>query len=227
MSHEADTRIGLLGAGRMGREMGRFLLRGGRSVAVYDPSADARAAVVELGAVECASAQEVAARTELVLVVVVDDAQVREAVAACLETARPGTILAICASVRPDTCRELADAGAAGDVHVIDAALVGGERGAEQGELVFYCGGDEAVVDRVRAACEPCTRAVVHVGAVGAGQVAKTANNILLWTNIRADVETMRLARALGVDLAKLRAAMELGSGDNRPLREWGRRTTS
>jgi 3-hydroxyisobutyrate dehydrogenase-like beta-hydroxyacid dehydrogenase len=221
LSH--DSRIGLLGAGRMGREIGRFLLAGGRELAVYDPAAEARDAVAELGAIACATAGEVAARSELVLVVVVDDAQVRGAVADCLETATPGTILAICASVRPDTCQELAAAGAERGVHVIDCALVGGERGAEEGQLVFFCGGDEAVVDRVRAACEPCTRAVVHVGDVGAGQVAKTANNILLWANIRADVETMRLARALGVDLGKLRAAMELGSGDNRPLREWGK----
>jgi 3-hydroxyisobutyrate dehydrogenase-like beta-hydroxyacid dehydrogenase len=207
----------------MGREIGRFLLAGGRDVTVHDPSGEALAAMVELGARAADGASAVAAESELVLIVVVDDGQVRDAVAACLETAAPGTILAICASVRPDTCQELAAAGADRGVHVVDCALVGGERGAEEGQLVFYCGGDEAVVDRIREACEPCTRAVVHVGDVGAGQVAKTANNILLWANIRADVETMRLARALGVDLAKLRAAMELGSGDNRPMREWGK----
>jgi 3-hydroxyisobutyrate dehydrogenase-like beta-hydroxyacid dehydrogenase len=223
LSHARITRIGLLGAGRMGREIGRYLLAGGRQVAVFDPAAAARQALVELGAAGCASEQEVAAQSDLVLVVVVDDEQVRSAVAKCLETAERDAILAICASVRPDTCKELAAAGAERGVHVVDCALVGGERGAEEGELVFYCGGDEGVIDRVRDACSPCTRAVVHVGDVGAGQVAKTANNILLWANIRADVETLRLARALGVDVGKLRAAIELGSGDNRPMREWGK----
>jgi 3-hydroxyisobutyrate dehydrogenase-like beta-hydroxyacid dehydrogenase len=223
VSDAALTRIGLLGAGRMGREIGRYLLGGGRTVAVYDPSPEARTALVELGAVECAGPQEVAAQSQLVLVVVVDDAQVREAVTACLETAEPGAILAICASVRPDTCAELAALGARRGVHVVDCALVGGERGAEDGELVFYCGGDEGVIDRVREACAPCTRAVVHVGDVGAGQVAKTANNILLWANLRADVETLRLARALGVDLGKLRDALALGSGANKPLADWGK----
>jgi 3-hydroxyisobutyrate dehydrogenase-like beta-hydroxyacid dehydrogenase len=207
----------------MGREIGRYLLAAGTPVAVFDPSEEARAALVELGATGCATAQEAAAQSDLVLIVVVDDDQVRDSVAACLETAQRDAILAICASVRPDTCQELAATGAERGVHVIDCALVGGERGAEEGELVFYCGGDEAVIDRVREACRPCTRAVVHVGDVGAGQVAKTANNILLWANIRADVETLRLARALGVDVKKLRAAMELGSGDNRPMREWGK----
>jgi 3-hydroxyisobutyrate dehydrogenase-like beta-hydroxyacid dehydrogenase len=60
------------------------------------------------------------------------------------------------------------------------------------------------------------------VGEVGAGQAAKTANNILLWACLRADVEALRLGRALGVEPAKLREAMALGSGANRPLAEWG-----
>ena len=65
--------------------------------------------------------------------------------------------------------------------------------------------------------------AVVRVGDVGAGQVAKTANNILLWACIRADVEALRLGRALGVEPAALREAMAIGSGANRPLAEWGK----
>jgi 3-hydroxyisobutyrate dehydrogenase-like beta-hydroxyacid dehydrogenase len=206
----------------MGRPIGRHLLRAGTPVAVYDPSAEARAALVALGATERKGAAEVARDSDVVLVVVVDDAQVREAVAACLETARPGTVLAICASVRPDTCSELAAVGARSGVDVIDCALVRGERGAVAGELVLFCGGPTGAVDRVRALSAPFAEAVVRVGEVGAGQVAKTANNILLWACIRADVEAQRLARALGVEAADLRAALALGSGANRPLAEWG-----
>src|ERR671920_1797936 len=63
---------------------------------------------------------------------------------------------------------------------------------------------------------------VAHVGDVGAGQVAKTVNNILLWACIRADLEALRLGRALGVEPATLRSVLALGSGANRPLAEWG-----
>src|SRR5437763_436286 len=108
-------------------------------------------------------------------------------------------------------------------VDVIDMALVRGERGAEAGQLVLYCGGPAEVVERIRPLCEPFTEALVHVGDVGAGQIAKTANNILLWTCIRADLEALRLGRALGVEPAKLREAMAIGSGANRPLAEWGK----
>jgi 3-hydroxyisobutyrate dehydrogenase-like beta-hydroxyacid dehydrogenase len=217
----SGERIGLLGAGRMGSPIGRHLLAAGRSVSVYDPAAEARRALVEAGATECASAAEVASRSDVVLVIVVDDAQVRDAVGACFDSA--GTTVAICSSVRPDTCRELAREGAERGVDVIDAPLVRGERGAEEGQLVFYCGGPEAAVDRLREAVAPVAEAVVHVGDVGAGQVAKTANNLLLWACIRADVEALRLGRALGVDLGKLREALEIGSGANRPLAEWGK----
>lgn len=202
--------------------MGGHLLASGTPLALYDPAPEARRALVERGAVECEDPAEVAARSELVLVVVVDDAQAREAVSGCLARARPGTVIAICASVRPDTCRELAAAGRERDVHVIDAALVGGERGAESGQLVLFCGGAPEVIDSIRPAVAPFAREVVRVGDVGAGQVAKTANNVLLWACIRADVEALRLGRALGVEPAKLRDALAIGSGANRPLAEWG-----
>ena len=207
----------------MGAAMGGHLLAAGTPLAVYDPVTDACAALVDQGAVACASPQDVAARSELVLLVVVDDEQTRAAVAACLETAKPGTILAVCASVRPDTCRELAAAGAEHGVDVIDTALVRGERGAEEGRLALFCGGPAEVVDRIRPAVAPFAADVVRVGDIGAGQVAKTANNILLWACLRADVEALRLGRALGVEPAALREALALGSGANRPLEEWGK----
>lgn len=207
----------------MGRAIGRHLLAAGTPLSVFDPSEDALRALAELGATACGTATEVAARSDLVLVVVVDDAQVRSAVEESLDGAAHGTVIAICASVRPDTCRELARRGAERGVHVVDAALVRGERGAEEGCLVVYCGGPAEVIDRIRDACAPFAEAVVHVGEVGAGQVAKTANNILLWACIRADVEAQRLARALGVEPSTLREALALGSGANRPLAEWGK----
>jgi 3-hydroxyisobutyrate dehydrogenase-like beta-hydroxyacid dehydrogenase len=205
----------------MGAAIGGHVLAAGRPLAVYDPAADTTA-LAGAGAVILGSPAEVAARSDVVLVVVVDDAQVRDALADAFAGAEPGTLVSICASVRPDTCRELAAEGAELGVHVVDAALVRGERGAEAGRLVLYCGGPAEDIDRLRAACEPFTEAVVHVGDVGSGQVAKTANNILLWACIRADVEVQRLARALGVEPAKLRDALALGSGANRPLAEWG-----
>jgi 3-hydroxyisobutyrate dehydrogenase-like beta-hydroxyacid dehydrogenase len=188
----------------MGAAMGGHLLRAGTPLAVFDVSPEAFAPLVEHGAIACASPAEVAGSADVVLVVVVDDAQTRDAVSSALEGARPGTVVALCASIRPDTCAELEAAGRERGVAVIDAALVRGERGAEEGSLVLYCGGDDDAITTLERACAPFSEAVVRVGKIGAGQVAKTANNILLWANIRADVEALRLGRALGVEPAAL-----------------------
>jgi 3-hydroxyisobutyrate dehydrogenase-like beta-hydroxyacid dehydrogenase len=206
----------------MGGPIGGHLLAAGRPLAVYDPIAEACEPLVQRGATQAASPAGAAAASDLLLVVVVDDAQARAAVTEALAGAQPGSVIAVCASVRPDTCRELAQLGAEHDVHVIDAAMVRGERGAEEGRLVLYCGGPEGVIDAVQEACEPFTEAVVRVGDVGSGQVAKTANNILLWVCLRADLEAQRLGRALGVEPRTLREALAVGSGANRPLAEWG-----
>jgi 3-hydroxyisobutyrate dehydrogenase-like beta-hydroxyacid dehydrogenase len=207
----------------MGAAMAGHLLDAGTPLAVYDPVPEATAALIERGAAAGESGADVAAQSDVVLVVVVDDDQVREAVADCFRGARKGMVLAVCASVRPETCRELAADAAERGVALIDAALIRGERGAEEGQLVLYCGGPQETVDAVARACEPFLETAVRVGDVGAGQVAKTVNNILLWACIRADVEALRLGRALGVEPSALREAMALGSGANRPLAEWGK----
>jgi 3-hydroxyisobutyrate dehydrogenase-like beta-hydroxyacid dehydrogenase len=207
----------------MGAAMGGHLLDAGVPLAVYDPAPEAAAGLAGRGAHACSSPAEAAARADVVLTVVVDDAQVRDALASAFEGAREGTVLAICASVRPDTCRELEAEGRGRGLSVVDAALVRGERGAEEGQLVLYCGGDAAAIAALEQACAPFAEAVVRVGEIGAGQVAKTANNILLWACIRADVEALRLGRALGVEPAALREALAIGSGANRPLAEWGK----
>lgn len=219
------TNVGLVGWGRMGGMMGTYAARAGWTVTAFDPSADARAAAADAGATVADDIAGVAAASDIVLLVVVDDAQVKEAIAGpggALETARPGTVLAICPSVRPDTCVEMAEAAAKKDVFVIDVALVGGERGAENGALKLMCGGDAHVVDACLPAFSAFAIDVCHVGDVGAGQIAKTANNLLLWSCLRANYEALTLAKKLGVQPGKLRAFLNIGSGANRPLAEWG-----
>jgi 3-hydroxyisobutyrate dehydrogenase-like beta-hydroxyacid dehydrogenase len=215
-------RIGLLGCGRMGSAIAGHVLAAGMPLAVFDPDPAASAPLAARGAVSCATSGEVARDSDLVLVVVVDDAQTRDAAASCFEAAEPGTVLALCASIRPDTCRELSALGAEREIHVVDTALVRGERGAEEGRLALFCGGPAEVVDALRPAVAPFASDVIRVGGAGAGMVAKSVNNILLWACLRADYEALRLGSALGVEPAALREAVLAGSGANLPLEEWG-----
>jgi len=217
--------IGVVGWGRMGGAMGTHALRRGWSVTAFDPSTEAAALAAEVGASVATSPAAVAAASDLVLLVVVDDEQVRRAVVGsegALQAARPGTLLAVCASVRPDTCIDLAKTAAEQGVHLLDVALVGGERGAETGALKLMCGGRAEVVDACLPAFSSFAIDVCHVGDVGAGQIAKTANNLLLWACVRANYEALTLAKRLGVQPGKLRSFLNVGSGANRPLAEWG-----
>lgn len=218
------TTVGLVGAGRMGGQLGRHLRGRGWPVIVLEPDDANRRAMLEVGAVPAETPADLAARSDLVLVAVVDDQQTRAVVQGpdgVLEGARPGTVVALCASLRPDTCRQLADAAEPYDVHVLDLAMVGGERGAEAATLTLFCGGDEEALGACREALSAFTTNLSHLGPVGTGQIGKTVNNILLWSAIRADVEALRLGRALGADPARLRAAAAIGSGANRVLLDW------
>ena len=161
--------------------MGGHLLAAGTPLAVYDPAGGASDALAALGAEVCSGAHEVAAGSDLVLIVVVDDDQTWKAAEECFEGASRGMVVALCASIRPDTCRELVALGAERDIHVVDAALVRGERGAEEGRLALFCGGPAEVVDALRPAVAPFAPDVIRVGDAGAGMVAKSVNNTLLW----------------------------------------------
>lgn len=218
--------IGLAGCGRMGMAIADHLLDAGWPVVVTDPVQKARAQAVSRGAAEVESASELAQSSDLVLVAVVDDAQVRDLLTGpegVLASARPGSVVAICASVHPDTCKEMAELAARHDVHVVDVALVGGQRGAEEGSVTLLCGGPDAVLTACTPVFSTFALSICVLGPVGAGQVGKTANNLLLWACLRIDVEALRLARAYGVEPGKLRPVLMVGSGANTPLGAWGR----
>lgn len=217
--------VGVIGWGRMGAEMGKWLLKAGWPVVATDPSPEARDRIRATGATPVDSVGEVGASADLVLLVVVDDQQVKDIVAGdggLTSVASPGTIVAVCSSVRPDTCIQLAEVALKERIRVVDVALVGGERAAEQGGLTLMCGGDSGSIEECMPAFSAFATDVCHVGGPGAGQVAKSANNILMWSNLRADVEVLRLAKSLGIQPSKLRSILNAGTGGNRVLADWG-----
>lgn len=212
------SRVGMVGLGAMGRPIAQFIAKGGFDTVAYDLSPDAEADGVRI----VRTLAEVA-ESDVVVVIVPTDDDVTEVVAGpdgLIAHGHEGLIVVISASVRPETCRDLAEAGAAKGVHVIDAALTGGVRGAENGEINLLVGGDQEVADRAGPVFRSFATKYHVLGPVGSGQVAKSANNLIHWAQIVAIDEALRMAQALGVEPAALRGALQEGPTDSRTLRE-------
>ena len=226
MSHgEGSTtgpRVGVIGLGAMGGPIAGHLLAAGLPVHVLDLDAGAVATCAQAGARAAEDLPDLAAHSDVVLVVVATDEEVlavcsgdRGLLAAC----RPGTAVLLCSSIRPQTCQQIAAAAGPG-VSVLDAALTGGVRGVEAGRVNLLVGGAAEDLERVRPVLAPWCSSIHHLGALGAGQVAKTANNLIHWAQISAIAEALTLAAAYGLSVPALRRALQDGPTDSRALRE-------
>ena len=223
MTEGARPSVGVVGLGAMGRPAAEFLAASEFATFVYDLDTAALEAIAQKGATPTSSLKELAERSTVVFVFVPSDDDVRTV---CLGDdglvagAQPGSVLAICSSALPETCEAIAAAASERGVDVLDAALTGGVRGAEAGEINLLVGGEEQVLDRIRPVLEPWCGSVHHMGALGTGQVGKTVNNLVHWAQISAINEALRFGQRLGVAPAKLREALKDGPTDSRTLRE-------
>jgi 3-hydroxyisobutyrate dehydrogenase-like beta-hydroxyacid dehydrogenase len=224
MTETSITRTGVIGLGAMGLQMARHMAAKGFAVCGtdIDPEAMRRASAHSVRT--CGSAAEVGNLAEVVVVMVATDGQVDDVIrtSGLLERLRPGTVICIASSVAPQTCRDLAAIAAGRDIGVIDTPVVLGQEAANKGELTVYAGGEERWVERATPALRAFGRKIIHVGAIGNGQIAKTMNNLLLWANMCANFEVLTLAKSLGTDVPKLIEALGHGSGANWSLSRWG-----
>jgi 3-hydroxyisobutyrate dehydrogenase len=208
----------------MGLPMGRHLLQAGFTVCGYDPHASQLSALSDAGGVILRSAHAVAGQSEAVLVMVADDAQVKDVTAGpdgVIESAKLGTVLIISSTVKPSTCREVAAAAETRGIKVLDAPVARGQRAAEEGSLTVFVGGERATFERCRPVFQAFGKEIVHIDEhVGSGQVAKLVNNLMLWAGVVAAHESLVLAERLGVSPARLRDALQHGSADSYALRE-------
>ena len=223
MTDAPTPTAGVVGLGAMGRPAAEFLAASPFPTFAYDLDEAALEAIGKKGATPTSSLRELAEQSTVVFVFVPSDDDVRTVCLGddgLLAGARPGSVLAICSSALPETCDAVAAAGREKGVDVLDAALTGGVRGAEAGQINLLVGGDEVVLDRIRPLLEPWCGSVHHLGGLGAGQVGKTVNNLVHWAQISAVNEALRFGQRLGVAPSKLREALKDGPTDSRTLRE-------
>ena len=116
----------------------------------------------------------------------------------------------------------LAAIGAAQQVQVIDSTICRGGRAADSGTLLSFVAGAVDVVERLRPVMAAYSSDIVHTGAVGTAQVAKAANNMILWACLVADHEALALAKRYGMNVEALRQALMMSSANNCALNDWG-----
>jgi 3-hydroxyisobutyrate dehydrogenase-like beta-hydroxyacid dehydrogenase len=219
--------VGVVGAGRMGTPIIGHLVRKGFATRACDLDSGRASAVQKLGAQWVATPETLAAECDAILVCVGFDREVRALLAAGgpLRRARRGAVIAILSTVHPKTVQELARETAAGGLHVVDSAVCRGGEAADSGTLLSFVGGDRETVERLTPVLRAYSADVVHTGGVGTAQVAKAANNLILWACLVADHEGLALAKHSGADVEVLRRALLISSCANGPLEKWGTQT--
>ncbi len=196
-------KIGFIGLGIMGKPMCRNLLRAGYALTVFSRTKANVDAVTAHGAVYAPSPAEVAAASELVITMVPDSPQVREVVlgeGGVIHGAKPGLYVVDMSSIAPLASREIGAALAAAGVRFLDAPVSGGEPKAVDGTLSVMVGGHVADFAAVKPVLAAMAASVVRVGEVGAGNVAKLANQVIVALNIAAMSEALVLATKAGVE---------------------------
>jgi 3-hydroxyisobutyrate dehydrogenase-like beta-hydroxyacid dehydrogenase len=212
-------RVGMIGLGKMGLPMSRRLHERGFTVIGYDVTLAALKAAAAVGVQPVNSPKAVAAAVDLTIVAVGFDSEV-EAVMfgenGLVAGAGDGAIVAIASTIAPHTIKKIAARlPAKPAVTLLDIPLCRGEGAAQEGKLLIMGGGDKAAFDACRPAFATFADAVFHLGPVGAGEVGKMVNNLILWACISANEEGLKLGEKLGVGREALRAALLESSAAN------------
>lgn len=212
----AALRVGFIGLGSQGGPMARRIVEAGFPTCLWARRPETLRPFTELPVDVAGSPAELAAASDVVCVCVVDDTGVDEVVAGpdgVLSGARVDGVVVIHSTIHPDTCRRLGERAAERGVALLDAPVSGGGQAAATGSLMVMAAGDEGTLARCRPVFDTFAAHVLHLGPVGAGQVAKILNNTLFAANLAVAHSAYQAGRALGLELGSLAQVLAGSSG--------------
>ena len=224
MTDAKKDRIGIVGVGRMGLAMLKHLIKHGYAVTACDLDAGQLEKARAAGAAVADSPAALARATDFVILGVGYTDEVNAVVHGengLIAKLNAGSIIAISSTVSPYTVQAIDAAAKPKNIGVLDAPICRGRWAADDGTLLAMVGGATEVVERGRPIYSCFCSDYAHLGEVGHGQVGKTMNNLLLWINSVGLIEAGRLAETTGIDLTKLRAALQISSGASAALNDW------
>jgi len=187
----------------MGKPMSKNLLKAGHTLVVFDVVAGPLAELTEAGAARGESCADTAARSDVIITMLPDGPEVETAVlgpGGVLEGARAGSTVVDMSSISPIVAQKVAAACAAKGVEFLDAPVSGGEPKATDATLAIMVGGKAEVFEKVLPILQKLGSSVTLTGPVGAGNVTKLANQIMVACNIAAMGEALVLATRAGLD---------------------------
>lgn len=214
--------LAFAGLGLMGVPMTRRLLAAGYPLTVWNRSAGKRDLLAAEGARAVETAAQLCADAEVVMLCLADTAAVRDVVfgaGGIVENARAGQVLVDFSSLEPAATREMAaELEARSGMRWVDAPVSGGTPGAEAGTLAIMAGGRIEDIERVRPILAHLGQRLTRMGDVGAGQVTKVCNQMIVACNALVIAEVVALAEQSGVDASLIAPALAGGFADSKPL---------
>lgn len=223
----SNLKLGYIGLGIMGRPAALNLLRAGYPVYVWARRRESMKPLTAEGAVAYACPKAVAEQADIIFTNVSDTADVEQVILGengIIEGARPGSVVVDMSTISPAAARHIGERLAEQGVHMLDAPVSGGERGAIDGTLSIMVGGEPDVFERVHPLLAIMGKNIVHIGTQGSGQVAKACNQVVIAQTIAAVGEAFILAKASGADPARVHDALMGGFAGSRVLEAHGQR---
>ena len=222
MHQQSGERIGFLGLGIMGSRMAANVLGAGFPLTVWTHTPGKAATwATEHGCEAVDTPAEVAARSDIVISMVVDGAQVASVLIGengAIDAARPGLLCVDMSTIAPPDTRRIGAALAERGVQLLDAPVTGSAPRAEDGSLTIMVGGEAEDFARARPLLESMGALIAHVGPLGQGETLKLINNALGAANVAAVAEALLLADAAGIDLDAMVEVVSSGSGASAQL---------
>ncbi len=207
-------KIGFIGLGIMGKPMAKNLLKAGHKLVVHDVAPAPLKEVVAAGAEEGKSPSDVASKTDVIITMLPNSPHVKEVVLGkngVIEGARKGSLVVDMSSIAPLAAKEVAAALAKKGIDMLDAPVSGGEPKAIDGTLAIMVGGRQEVFEKAKDILLKMGSSAVLCGDIGAGNVTKLANQVVVALNIAAMSEAYVLATKAGVDPEKVFNAIKGG----------------
>lgn len=208
-----DMKLGVIGCGNMGGGMAAHLLESGQDVHCYDQDSDVLEGLKALGAIGHASAFDLAAECDVIILSLPKAAVVRAVMMEIAPRLQPKSIILDTSTSEPEMSKAMAALAKTRGFAFVDGPVSGGPSAARSGSMTMLLGGGEDAINRLKPVINLLTAKAVVVGDSGAGHAAKIANNMLCAANLVLVAEAVRLGRAAGVEAEDLLEGINAGSG--------------